>query len=310
MPPEQQSVPSAQIVIASTAVPQAPQVTYAGFWIRLLAVMLDSVVVAVLIGLPMRIIQAVLGTTMNENSASPSFSFSIILMLLAVVQIVLNLTYFIYLTNKNQATIGKKLLGLRVVSESGARLTLRKVIMRETVGKLLSFLVLGIGYLMAGFTHKKQALHDKMVGSIVTSTPNERKTWAFVIGIILAAILPIIAGMGILTAITLASLNVAREKGADASIKANLSMVRPQAELVYDSNNNSYATICTDPTIVTGLYQAENSAKTKGVCNANKDAYAVYVPLKKPTAQNTGWCVSSTEGLRESMDIGSSTTCS
>ncbi len=62
-------------------------------------------------------------------------------------------------------------------------------------------------------------------------------------GFTLIELLVVIAIIGILSAVVLASLNTARNKGADAAIKSNLSTIQTQAELYYDNNGNAYATI-------------------------------------------------------------------
>ncbi len=65
-------------------------------------------------------------------------------------------------------------------------------------------------------------------------------------GFTLIELLVVIAIIGILASVVLASLNSARDKGADAAIKSNLNNARAQAELVYDSAiPRSYATVCT-----------------------------------------------------------------
>src|SRR3989338_8352561 len=73
-------------------------------------------------------------------------------------------------------------------------------------------------------------------------------------GFTLIELLVVVAIIGILASVVLASLNTARAKGADASIKANLANIRAQAEVVYDSlSPNQYGTAanassCTAPT--------------------------------------------------------------
>ncbi|KKW06565.1 MAG: RDD domain-containing protein [Parcubacteria group bacterium GW2011_GWA2_49_16] len=277
---------------------QVPQIGYAGFWLRFLAYTLDSLIIFVIIGIPINIIASIV------DSRSILFAVGITLL-----HIVLMYTYFIFLTNKNQATIGKKLLGLRVVSEEGTPLSLGKIAFRETIGKLISAVILFIGYLMVAFTSKKQGLHDKMVGSVVLSNPAERKTWAFVVSIILSAVLPIIAIIGILAAITLASLSSAREYATDAIIKSNLISIQAQAEVVYYANNKSYGTMLADPIIKEALKKAIATARANPTGNVTTDAYAVYLPLKNPTAPNTGWCVDSTGASRASVDPGMATVC-
>jgi prepilin-type N-terminal cleavage/methylation domain-containing protein len=63
-------------------------------------------------------------------------------------------------------------------------------------------------------------------------------------GFTLIELLVVIAIIGILAAVVLGSLNEARRKGADASIRANLNNMRSQSEIYYDNNNLSYTDLC------------------------------------------------------------------
>jgi uncharacterized RDD family membrane protein YckC len=65
-----------------------------------------------------------------------------------------------------QATLGKKILGLKVTDLAGNRITFARASGRF-FGKILSGMILGIGFLMAGFTARKQALHDILAGCLV-----------------------------------------------------------------------------------------------------------------------------------------------
>lgn len=65
-----------------------------------------------------------------------------------------------------QATPGKKVLGLRVTDLEGGRLSFIRASGRY-FGKIISSLLFGIGFVMAGFTEKKQALHDMLAGCLV-----------------------------------------------------------------------------------------------------------------------------------------------
>ncbi len=310
MPPEQHIESSVQLPQQALApqpapfvMPQTPvpQIAFAGFWLRFLAVFFDGVIMGIVNFSIVFVLALGLGQAISGATIHPIIS--------AVLGMLLYWTYFIYFTNKQQATIGKKLLGLRVVAEDGSRLPLGKIIFRETFGKILCLITLYIGYLMVAFTAKKQGLHDKVAGSVVISNPSERKTWAFVLSIIFASLLPIIFIIASLSSFVGAVLNVAIMKGYDATVKVSMSSAYTQSKITYGMNNNSYATVCTDPQIVSFFTVAETKAKTKVVCNATATEYAAYLPLKKSTAPNTGFCVDSTGAARESVDIGKATTC-
>lgn len=69
------------------------------------------------------------------------------------------------LFNKGQ-TIGKKLMKIKVVSENG-NLSIYQVFFRETIGRMLSILTFGIGYLLIFFDKKKRSLYDKIAQTLV-----------------------------------------------------------------------------------------------------------------------------------------------
>jgi len=65
-----------------------------------------------------------------------------------------------------QATVGKLLLGAKVTDLNGRRISFVRALGRFA-GKIASFLILGIGFVMAAFTEKRQALHDLIAGTLV-----------------------------------------------------------------------------------------------------------------------------------------------
>ena len=66
-------------------------------------------------------------------------------------------------------TPGKKFLGLRVVSQAGEKPGLGKMLLREIIGRFLSGLIFGLGYLWALFDKNSQAWHDKLAGTVVVT---------------------------------------------------------------------------------------------------------------------------------------------
>ena len=132
-------------------------------------------------------------------------------------------------------------------------------------------------------------------------------------GFTLIELLVVIAIIGILASVVLASLNSARNKGADAAIKANLANSRAQAELFYDNNSSVYTGVCAIAagTINSLVQQASTTAGTGTVvvngavqvattsnCNASASAWAASVTLKSP-ATTTYYCVDSTGASKE-----------
>ncbi|OQB06365.1 MAG: RDD family protein [bacterium ADurb.Bin212] len=135
---------------------------YAGFWLRLLALILDGMVINAVF----TFIYIIMGKERSFLSGSVAFgSFSgnpeiYIMQLVQWLYYILMLKYF-------GASLGKMALKMRVVSKNGGELDWVSIILRETVGKFLSGLILGIGYLMVAWNPKKQALHDQIAGSYV-----------------------------------------------------------------------------------------------------------------------------------------------
>ena len=78
-------------------------------------------------------------------------------------------------------------------------------------------------------------------------------------GFTLIELLVVIAIIGVLSSVVLASLNTARSKGSDAAVKSNLNNMRAQVELFYDSNSNTYAGACSDPSVSKALTAAQSA---------------------------------------------------
>lgn len=134
------------------------EIIYAGFWARLAAYLIDLVLAGV-IHLAVRLTLALSFTVFQgENLLDLTFLFQYSIkdaLLYAV-----GAAYFILCTYFLGATVGKMALNLRVVSSNGGRPAFFDVLYRETIGRFLAGFVLGIGYIMAGFTQEKKGLHD------------------------------------------------------------------------------------------------------------------------------------------------------
>lgn len=77
--------------------------------------------------------------------------------------------YFIVMTYLTGATVGKRLMNLRVVACNDSKLTFVNVLYRETIGRYLSSLLF-VGYLMIGVSETKQGLHDRLCDTQVIYT--------------------------------------------------------------------------------------------------------------------------------------------
>ncbi|TCJ14509.1 RDD family protein [Flaviaesturariibacter flavus] len=119
---------------------------YGGFWERFAAAIIDGIVMGVI----NKVIQLAIGEIEG-----------------AVAGILVNCLYFALMESSERgATLGKMALGLRVTDMNGGRITFMQGLGRY-FGKILSSIILFIGYLMMVWDDRKQTLHDKMAGTLV-----------------------------------------------------------------------------------------------------------------------------------------------
>ncbi len=110
-------------------------------------------------------------------------------------------------------------------------------------------------------------------------------------GFTLIELLVVIAIIGILASVVLASLNTARDKGADAAIKSNLNNARAQAELYYDDNSQSYEDVCdansaADPAGISDFVANAGSAGSAATdCDDGAAQWAAEAQMKSDTSQ-------------------------
>ena len=154
----------------------ASRVEYAGFWLRFLALLIDNVVMGigfVLILIPLIFLTGLQGFIgefhPNEELNDAGFFMLLgLIFLAATVSLVFTWLYHALMESSEwQATVGKKALGLVVTDVAGQRVSFARSTGRH-FGKIITNMVpFLIGYIMAGFTAKKQALHDMLAGCLV-----------------------------------------------------------------------------------------------------------------------------------------------
>jgi uncharacterized RDD family membrane protein YckC len=155
-----------------TATPERPTLVYAGFWKRFVAAIIDGI----LIGVVNMIVSAIFiggsAATLSRQAngqPDPAAAAAIFggVMLLYFITLAFAWLYFAFMeSSANQATLGKMALGLRVTDMNGNRISFGRATGRY-FGRIVSSIILMIGYIMAAFTEKKQALHDMMAGTLV-----------------------------------------------------------------------------------------------------------------------------------------------
>jgi len=128
-------------------------------------------------------------------------------------------------------------------------------------------------------------------------------------GFTLIELLVVVAIIGVLTSVVLASLNIAREKGANAAIKQSLNNARSQAEIFYDTNS-VYTNLCqTDQMLMTMSFVNKTSGLT-GTCNSTATEWAISSPLKTSDGTSKYWCVDVTGSAKEyTSALGNATVC-
>jgi uncharacterized RDD family membrane protein YckC len=153
---------------APAATPAAPR--YGGFWRRVWAMFLDRLLVAA-VAFPffgVAVLQALRNMDFEAES-DPAQGFALLgaIVTLGFAVAALGWLYFALMeSSAKQATLGKMLFGVRVTDLAGRRISFGRATARY-FSKILSGLVFGLGFLMAAFTAKKQALHDFIAGTLV-----------------------------------------------------------------------------------------------------------------------------------------------
>ena len=115
-------------------------------------------------------------------------------------------------------------------------------------------------------------------------------------GFTLIELLIVIAIIGILSSVVLASLNSARGKGANAAVKSGLASLRNQAEIYYDDNFQSYNGVCTSTKFIAMLTNASTTGGGVYGCANDINSWAAYAKLKVAESLKGYWCVNS-DGL-------------
>jgi uncharacterized RDD family membrane protein YckC len=142
-------------------------VGYASFWQRLLAALIDGLLLLSCF----TVLGGVLSVIFDPKSGrvSPGWPYALLAYSLVFIALAGPWLYFALMeSSKTQGTIGKMAIGIRVTDLNGNRLTFGRATGR-CFAKILSTMILLIGFIMAAFTPMKQALHDAISGTLVLS---------------------------------------------------------------------------------------------------------------------------------------------
>lgn len=163
--------PPAQYSVAAPPMHIAPAgVRYGGFWIRVVAALIDVIAVGVVIG-PVSLIIGVMTGLAGHAVQMPKPGVDVASFLITgCFNTLVNWLYAALLESSSyQATLGKMALGMKVTDLEGRRLSFARASGRH-FAKILSGLSLFVGFLMVGFTRRKQGLHDMIAGTLVMRT--------------------------------------------------------------------------------------------------------------------------------------------
>ena len=174
--------PNAYPAVSQTAprvVYPASSVQYAGFWLRVVAYLIDSVVMSLgfmALFIPFAIttgLTAVLGNIhpgQDPRELGAVLGGTFFLGLFTVVSLAFlgGWLYHAKMESSSwQATLGKKVLNLRVTDLYGARVSFARASGRHFAKLITSMIPLGVGFMLAGLTERRQALHDIIAGCLV-----------------------------------------------------------------------------------------------------------------------------------------------
>jgi len=139
---------------------------FGGFWLRFVAYVIDAVILNIVGYIVRLILSAVMGGRVAGNT-----EFDTVTITSGFIGLVVAWLYFAFQESSEAgATLGKRILGLRVVRGiDGSRLTFARATGRF-LAKFVSAFILLIGYIMAGFTERKRALHDMIADTVVIKT--------------------------------------------------------------------------------------------------------------------------------------------
>jgi uncharacterized RDD family membrane protein YckC len=119
---------------------------YGGFWVRVIASIIDGIIVGIVVGIL---------TLTTDDAARNSVSTIVGWLYFALME-----------SSARQATFGKSLMNLAVTDEQGQRISFLRATGRH-FAKIISAIILFIGFIMVAFDSRKQGLHDKLASTLV-----------------------------------------------------------------------------------------------------------------------------------------------
>lgn len=161
---------------STTGAAYSPQLFYAGFWLRFVAYLIDSVILGIVYVVLIVVVIFASGIAamlrnLPENPTPDMFlRGEFVLAILSLVAITTAVTWLYYAwmeSSPSQGTLGKMAMGLIVTDMQYRPVSFARASGRFFAKFITGLIPLCIGYIMAGFTAKKQALHDMIASCLV-----------------------------------------------------------------------------------------------------------------------------------------------
>ena len=149
---------------------------YAGFWLRFLAYIIDNIVLGVIFGVVALLAITAIGVDyframvqgLQDGNGEFPVAFVSAILIAVLLTAVVSWIYHAWMeSSQYQGTLGKMALGLIVTDLNDQPVTFGRASGRFFAKIITGLIPLGIGYIMAGFTEKKQALHDMIASCLV-----------------------------------------------------------------------------------------------------------------------------------------------
>jgi len=163
-PPPPPAVPPGHTILAP---PPAVRPYYAGFWKRFAAYFIDEIILSFVGIIILLVVASLVGVPLGISGVDEDYIAPLVMIYFGIIAFLLDWLYHTLLEcSSRQATLGKMAMGIVVTDMEGRRISFGRANGRFW-SKILSGLFFSIGYIMAGFTEKKQALHDLIAATYV-----------------------------------------------------------------------------------------------------------------------------------------------
>ncbi len=247
---------------------------YVGFWRRFAAQWIDLFIIYIAT-LPILLLVVNAIVDYEPITKPPAIIIFLVQYYIVIAPVILFWIYSVVTTYLFQTTLGKKVFGIKVVQSNGERLSLLRIIFRETIGKLISFIVLFIGYIMIALTNKKQSLHDYIIGSVVVyKDPTKKKS---VVMVTIISIFGLLAVAYIAMALYVSSISYFANKPKSPSSYAN---IQEFGTITKESLNENSENTTTHTEIINSATDFENALITRNDPVANDALFKVAVTDK------------------------------